>query len=293
MSEIASRVGDRLSPSSDNRHEREWLKDYLATYYYMPPLALWRALEARAIGDEGIPGPSIDIGAWDGSFAATWLGGRPALDVGLDLSPCPTPYTLRAYRKVVAADARQLPFDAGAFNGILCNSVIEHIPDDLAVVRECARVLRPGGVLILTTPSIYFHDFLDGVRAARLRHDEHAAQAYMRRVDTRLQHYRYRSVADWTAILDEASMAVVSHTYYLPQPVTTYWDRLDNRMNRQLFGRALWQLLKSPKLRRVVPPGFWSAALRPVVERAYREAIASEKRGDAPGASILLKAVRR
>ena len=157
-----------------------------------------------------VPSPSLDVGGWDGSFAATWLGDRPPLDVGLDISPVRTAHSERAYRRVVAGDAQSLPFEAASFNGVLCNSVIEHIPDDIAVVRECGRVLRPGGVLLLTTPSIYFHEFLYGVRRARERNDEPAAQAYIGGIDKRLHHLHYRSLSDWEDILAEASMTLVS-----------------------------------------------------------------------------------
>ncbi len=48
--------------------------------------------------------------------------------------------------------ASQLP--AGSFDLVLCSEVIEHIPADRAqdAIRGMARLLRPGGVLVLSTP---------------------------------------------------------------------------------------------------------------------------------------------
>lgn len=46
-----------------------------------------------------------------------------------------------------------LPYEDASFDCVISFQVIEHIEDDVALVREMARVLRPGGRLILTTPN--------------------------------------------------------------------------------------------------------------------------------------------
>lgn len=53
---------------------------------------------------------------------------------------------------VVCASAYDLPFRDAAFDRVLFTEVIEHVPDDEAALAEIARVLRPGGVVALTTP---------------------------------------------------------------------------------------------------------------------------------------------
>jgi SAM-dependent methyltransferase len=45
-----------------------------------------------------------------------------------------------------------LPFRDGAFDAVVCLDVLEHVPDEAAVVAEIARVLRPGGTLIVSVP---------------------------------------------------------------------------------------------------------------------------------------------
>lgn len=46
-------------------------------------------------------------------------------------------------------DAKRLPFPDAHFDAVLSNSIIHHIPDPRHVFREVARVLRPGGALLL------------------------------------------------------------------------------------------------------------------------------------------------
>lgn len=53
------------------------------------------------------------------------------------------------------ADAsRPLPFEDGAFDAIVCNDSINHLPDRSAVLKEWHRVLRPGGRLVYTDPIV-------------------------------------------------------------------------------------------------------------------------------------------
>lgn len=52
-------------------------------------------------------------------------------------------------------DAQRLPFSAETFDTVLSNQMLEHVPRPQEVVSEMARVLRPGGRLILTAPHIW------------------------------------------------------------------------------------------------------------------------------------------
>ena len=49
------------------------------------------------------------------------------------------------------ADGMALPFAAGAFDLVLSHAVIEHVADAPLYLRECARVLAPGGHVYLST----------------------------------------------------------------------------------------------------------------------------------------------
>jgi SAM-dependent methyltransferase len=52
----------------------------------------------------------------------------------------------------VKADICNLPFQDNQYDIILCNHVLEHIPDDTKAMQELCRVLKPGGMAILQIP---------------------------------------------------------------------------------------------------------------------------------------------
>lgn len=49
-------------------------------------------------------------------------------------------------------DLTNVPLPDGSFTSILCNHVLEHIPDDRAAMRELNRLLAPGGWAVLMVP---------------------------------------------------------------------------------------------------------------------------------------------
>lgn len=52
----------------------------------------------------------------------------------------------------VKADICNLPFKDNSYDVILCNHVLEHIPDDIKAMQELYRVLKPNGMAILQIP---------------------------------------------------------------------------------------------------------------------------------------------
>ena len=52
----------------------------------------------------------------------------------------------------VKADICALPFEDNSYDLILCNHVLEHIPNDLKAMKELYRVLKPRGTAILQVP---------------------------------------------------------------------------------------------------------------------------------------------
>lgn len=69
---------------------------------------------------------------------------------------------------------KRLPYDDASFDVVLLIEVIEHLENHRAALGELARILKPGGVLILTTPNIMrlnsrLHFFLSGYHKTKRR----------------------------------------------------------------------------------------------------------------------------
>lgn len=57
--------------------------------------------------------------------------------------------------RLVQADATQMPYRDSVFDAAICSETAEHVPDDLGLMREIARVLKPGGLLFFTVPNLW------------------------------------------------------------------------------------------------------------------------------------------
>lgn len=58
-------------------------------------------------------------------------------------------------RPDVVGTVDALPFEGSSFDGLLSTQVFEHVGDPVAALRECARVLRERGRIVLTVPGVW------------------------------------------------------------------------------------------------------------------------------------------
>ncbi len=59
----------------------------------------------------------------------------------------------RGYGKIdFVSDILNIPVPDKSFDVILCTEVIEHIPDPISAIKEISRIIKPGGILLITAP---------------------------------------------------------------------------------------------------------------------------------------------
>lgn len=101
---------------------------------------------------QGHPGRVLDIGCGTGViFQELSKIGDP---VGLDFSSLALGYCRkRGLKPLINADGQALPFKSNEFDGAIGLDIFEHIKDDRRALSEAFRVLKPGGVLVLSVPA--------------------------------------------------------------------------------------------------------------------------------------------
>lgn len=106
------------------------------------------AVVGRWLADnaDAVTGTLLDLGAGNQPFKV-WYSGLAERCVAADVAPAPG--------LDVLSMAAPLPFGSATFDTVLCTSVLEHVHDAEAVVSEIARILKPGGRLIITIPFLY------------------------------------------------------------------------------------------------------------------------------------------
>ena len=115
----------------------------------------------------------LDAGCGPGGNGA-WLAEHGRV-VGVDLSPDALAF-VRAGRPdttPVRGSLDRLPFETGAFDVAVAITVVTCVPDDRAAVAELARVVRPGGAVLVFEPAF---------RSLRRAHDKtvHSLHRYRR-----------------------------------------------------------------------------------------------------------------
>lgn len=97
-------------------------------------------------------GEALDVGCGVGQYYP-FLAGADAVD-GIDFSPQPIAEARAlGYRAVYEQDfAGGIALPDASYDWLFCAEVLEHMDDPAALVADMHRLLRPGGVLIATTP---------------------------------------------------------------------------------------------------------------------------------------------
>lgn len=98
-------------------------------------------------------GHLLDVGCGEGHFLRRARAFYEVTGCDLSLDGVAAARRNAGVTTVFRASAEAIPVVDQAFEIVTCFDVIEHMPDPGGFFREAARVLRPGGLLFITTPN--------------------------------------------------------------------------------------------------------------------------------------------
>jgi SAM-dependent methyltransferase len=227
--------------------------NFLRRYLDLAPgaLAVERAVECGILKEQEFVRPILDIGCGDGIFAAILFDEK--LDTGIDLDPAEVARAdkLDAYHELLVCPGDRIPKPDQAFNTILSNSVIEHIPDLMPVLKEAHRLLAPNGQLFLTIPTDRLEHNSLPARIFGLIGADGLEARYGSFHNRFWQHYNVHSRAGWRELFATAGFQVDDERLYASPNFSSFYDllmpfALPSIAAKRLCGR--WFLL--PGLRR-------------------------------------------
>ena len=136
-------TGERVVPG---KVDPDLLNEHLCRYHFACPL-----VEGRF---------ALDVGCGTG-YGTAVLARSARRVLALDVSAESVAFAKENYAApnvdFLVSDCRQIPLGAETVDAAVCFEVIEHLAEQTSLLQEIRRVLRPDGVLVISTPNrIYY-----------------------------------------------------------------------------------------------------------------------------------------
>jgi len=246
-------------PADENPAKKDyfWLNLRELPYFR----ALVRAVEAAYYQDYRLDEPTLDVGCGDGHFARITFD-KP-IQVGIDPWWAPLHQANQGqYQILVQCDGARTPFEDHHFGSAVSNSVLEHIPHVVDVLKETGRVLKPGALFLFCVPNTRYLTQLSIAGIFRNLGLKGLADWYTEwfRKISRVSHAVDQPV--WNGWLEDAGFELVkAWDYFSPAAMHTLeWGHYFGSptvLAKLLFGR--W----------IIAPTKWNLGLTDAIIRPY------------------------
>lgn len=270
--------------SNDRGATLRFAKDFLLRYLEATPaaLALERSLECELHARNSWKFPILDIGCGDGLFASILCAERIDTGIDPDAGEIVHAQTTGAYNELICCFGNEISKPDGSYETIISNSVLEHIPDLVPVLKEARRLLADGGTFYVTVPSDRFElanipaRLLAGLGFASL------AQRYGKFYNRFWRHYHAYDDRGWRALFAQAGLEVAEHRSYDSRNIATLCDFLTFL--------SIPSLLSKKMLNRWI---FWPSMRQVYIDVLYRVVASLAARIDRGEGTLLFYGLRK
>lgn len=207
---------------------KDYFETYLECFPDAPSLVLVRSVELKNFPKEFINPPVLDVCCGDGFFSKC-LGLSGIQGVDIDSPSCERARALKAtYEDVKVGDARDLSiFPPGYYQTVISNCALEHIEGVEDALSSIAKVLKPGGYLIMSVPSDKFDDwFIPKIMIQRLGLSSEG-EKLLARYHRRQAHINIYSLEAWEGKLEKTGFKKEQHFYLLDEKACKLVTLLD------------------------------------------------------------------
>jgi ubiquinone/menaquinone biosynthesis C-methylase UbiE len=134
------------------RYIRQWYDSFYSSSvgetgpWYLAAAELLSELEPNGVGSKKV----LEVGCGTGAFISR-LDASPA--IGMDVSSQACQIARDRGVRVCVAPGESLPVRSSSFDIVVCCEVVEHVESPQRVLAEIHRVLKEGGLLLISTPN--------------------------------------------------------------------------------------------------------------------------------------------
>lgn len=219
-------ISDQIA-SSQSRRQRQVIADRIR--FILETLTEWRDKTCQQQGS-ALPLKLLDAGCGDGVLLKTLTPLDGFETYGVDYNPLRVERAKKNAPKatVKQGDLRNLDFEDSFFDVIIMSQVLEHIPEDVSVLKSLARILKRDGILILGVPN-------EGCLLAQLRNKY--LESYISKTTDHVNFYTEKTIMRKIAEAGFAVDRVARTGFFFPHQMINAW------LASRDWGYKLMQLL--------------------------------------------------